>query len=395
MTHPQQVDPPRSPADPARSRRRSRPRPLKVCVLGLRGVPAIMGGVETHCEELYPRLRRLMPDAEIEIIGRKLYTGAAGYDYQGVRITPLPAARSKHFEALSNSLLGVLHARFRARADLVHVHAIGSGLLTPLARLLGMKAVVTHHGQDYHRQKWSRAAKLALAAGEWIAILTADRVMVVSRSVTEALARRHPRRSPKLEYVPNGMPKPAPPNSAPGSGAAVLESFGLAPGGYILAVGRLVPEKGFHDLVAAFKGLDSDLKLVIAGATDHQDRYSEALLRCASDRIVFTGFQGQAALSALYESAAVFVLPSYHEGLPIVVLEAARYGAPILISNIAPNRDIGLPAQNYFRLGDVLELRRRLAGPLDPLRVDAASISAQFDWDVIAARTAAIYRACV
>lgn len=372
-----------------------RTRPLKVCVVGLRGVPSIMGGVETHCAELYPRLRRLMPEAEFEIIGRAPYTGAAAYEYEGVKVTPLPAARSKHFEALSNSLLGMLYARFRARADLVHVHAIGSGLLTPLARLLGMKAVVTHHGQDYRRQKWSRVAKFALAAGEWIAVLTADRMMIVSRSVAEGLAKRHPQRSPKLAYVPNGMPVPTGEAAETETWPQTLERFGVEAGRYVLAVGRLVPEKGFHDLIAAFERADVDLKLVIAGRADHDDAYSRALLEKASDRIVFAGFQNQATLAALYAGAGVFVLPSYHEGLPIVVLEAARYGAPLLISDIGPNLDIGLSPENYFRLGDVDDLRRRLEQPLEPLRVDAAAIADQFDWDAIAARTAEIYRACV
>lgn len=367
-------------------------RRLKVCVAGLRGVPAIMGGVESHCEELYPRLSRLMPEADIEIIGRRPYTGAAAYDFQGMRVTPLAAHSSKYFEAVSHTLLAVFHARFKARADLMHIHAIGPGLLAPLARLLGMRTVVTHHGQDYRRQKWNRFAKASLAAGEWISIMAADRLLIVSGSLAQALAARHPRRASRMEYVPNGMPKPAAVEAE--AEAGVLQRFGLEPRRYVLAVGRLVPEKGFHDLVAAFEGAPAGTRLVIAGAADHQDRYSQALLRSASDRVVFTGFQDHATLNELYRQAGLFVLPSYHEGLPIVVLEAARFGAPIVASDIAANLDIGLEPQNYFPVGDVLALRRKLAEPFETFRVDVASISSRFDWDQIAQRTAAVYRAC-
>ena len=44
----------------------------------------------------------------------------------------------------------------------MHIHAIGPALLTPMARLLGMKVVFTHHGPDYDRNKWGTAAKTIL-----------------------------------------------------------------------------------------------------------------------------------------------------------------------------------------------------------------------------------------
>lgn len=365
---------------------------MKVCVTGLRGVPAIMGGVESHCEELYPRLRRLMPEAQIEIIGRRPYAGAEPYDFAGLRVTPLSALPSKYFEALSNTLLAIFYARFKARADLVHIHAIGPGILAPLARLMGMKTVVTHHGKDYQRQKWNRFAKTTLEAGEWLAIKSADRVMVVSDSLTQELAGRFPENSDKLEYVPNGMPTPA--DFERGDDGATLARFGLECGNYVLAVGRLVPEKGFHDLVAAFELSGAAGKLVIVGAADHADSYSETLMSRASERIVFTGRQDHGALGAFYRNASLFVLPSYHEGLPIVVLEAARFGAPIVASDIPANRDIGLAAVNYFPVGDVMALRDKLAADHSGFGIDAEAISARFDWDQIAQRTAAVYRAC-
>lgn len=367
-------------------------RRIKICVTGLRGVPGVMGGVETHCEELYPRLKRLMPDADIEIVGRSPYMGSKAYDFEGVRVTPLHALRHKYFEAISNTLLAVFYARFRARADVLHMHAIGPGLLTPLAKLLGLKAVVTHHGQDYRRQKWNRAAKAVLAAGEWLAAASADRVLIVSQAVRQELAQRHPRRAGKLVYVPNGAPALAESEPGRAADAEVLARFGLAKDGYVLGVGRLVPEKGFHDLLDAFAAAGANLKLVIAGAADHEDDYSQSLLRRAGKAVVFTGFLGRDELGALYRNAAVFVLPSYHEGLPIVVLEAARHGAPLLLSDIAANREIGLDQGNYFPVGDVGALESRLRASFKSLRADPEAIAARFDWDKAASRTAEVYR---
>jgi glycosyltransferase involved in cell wall biosynthesis len=369
-------------------------RRIKVCIVGLRGVPAIMGGVEAHCEQLYPRLRHLMPEAEFEIIGRRAYTGPEAYEYQGIRVTPLGGVEGKYFEALSHTFVAILYARFKAHADLIHIHAIGPGVLAPLAKLLGMRTVVTHHGKDYLRQKWNRFAKALLAAGEWLSVMAAERTVVVSGTLAQELARRYPARADHIVYVPNGMPASSGREGASEADEAVLQRFGLAKNSYVLAVGRLVPEKGFHDLIAAFDAAPATLKLVIAGAADHTDRYSQALLAQASERIVFTGFQDHGTLGALYRNAGLFVLPSYHEGLPIVVLEAARYGAPILISDISANLDIGLEPGNYFPVGDVSALRGKLAGGYDGFNVDVEAISRQFDWDLIAQRTAAVYRDC-
>lgn len=50
--------------------------------------------------------------------------------------------------------------------DIVHIHAIGPSILTPLDRLMGFKVVVTNHGPDYDRQKWGKVAKFMLRLGE-------------------------------------------------------------------------------------------------------------------------------------------------------------------------------------------------------------------------------------
>ncbi|MCH3002861.1 phosphonate ABC transporter substrate-binding protein, partial [Listeria monocytogenes] len=78
-----------------------------------------------------------------------------------VTVTPVWAPRSKNVEALLHTTLG-LFAAARRNPDLVHIHAIGPALLTPLARLLGLRVVVTHHGFDYERQKWGWMAKSVL-----------------------------------------------------------------------------------------------------------------------------------------------------------------------------------------------------------------------------------------
>ena len=125
---------------------------MRLAVLGLRGFPQVMGGVETHCQEIYPRLVEL--GFNVTVYGRKPYIPDQPYDYKGVRLEPLWAPKRKHLEAIFHTTYGVLQVALnRSRYDLLHLHCIGPALLTPLARLLGLKVVVTTQGPDYDRQK--------------------------------------------------------------------------------------------------------------------------------------------------------------------------------------------------------------------------------------------------
>lgn len=356
---------------------------MKLCVIGLRGIPNVMGGIESHCQQLYPRMA---PNFEkITIIARKPYVKSECYTFGGVDIVPLWTIKNKFLETFLHTFIAILYARFVIKPDVIHLHAIGPGLLAPLGKLLGMKVIVTHHGADYNRQKWSSIAKNILKLGEKFSIRFADKVIVVGNSLTESLKLEYAKYSQKLLHIPNGtvgefsisVPQEALPSDMP----IVVKQ-------YVLTVARLVPEKGIHDLVEAYKLTDQTKKLVIVGAADHNDGYSEQLLSQASDNIIFAGRREGEQLKALYQYAAAFVLPSYHEGLPIVALEAISAGSSVLLSDIEPNLDIGLPESCYFPVGNVKELAVKL-GSIDQqsLTVDVAALMKKYDWDQIAQQT--------
>lgn len=71
----------------------------------------------------------------------------------------------------------------------MHIHAIGPALLTPMARLLGMKVVFTHHGPDYDRNKWGTAAKTILKLGERMGTKYANEVIVISEVINNLLVK--------------------------------------------------------------------------------------------------------------------------------------------------------------------------------------------------------------
>lgn len=357
---------------------------MKLCAIGLRGIPDVMGGIESHCQQLYPRL--VAQGAEVTVLARSPYVKELRYEFQGVKVIPVWALRHKFLETFLHTFVAIFYARLFVHPDVIHLHAVGPAIFTPLARLLGMKVVVTHHGADYDRQKWNAFAKGLLKTGEAMAIKFANKILVVGKSLTVNLQQKNPQQAHKIEFVPNGAIADFDNDVA----IADLQATGLAieAHNYIVTVGRLVPEKGFHDLVQAYLLANIPQKLVIVGSTDHVDEYSTKLLSQASERVIFAGRREGNQLKALYKFAKLFVLPSYHEGLPIVALEAISADTPVLLSDITPNLDIELSKDHYFIVGDQADLAVKLASDIP--KAPKADILVKYDWDKIAQQSLAI-----
>ncbi|RCS25251.1 glycosyltransferase [Phyllobacterium salinisoli] len=360
-------------------------------MLGLRGIPDVQGGVEKHVEELSHHFAEKGWD--VEVIGRKPYLGnSISYTWKGIRVLPLWAPRSMKFEAIVHTALGVFVAAWR-RPDILHIHAIGPALLTPLARLMGLKVVVTHHGYDYDRQKWNRFAKLILKLGEGAGMRFANRRIAVSNDIARTMEKRY---GVAMQFVPNGV--------AVRRGSAntrVLEKFGLEPRRYIIMVARIVPEKRQHDLIAAFARLDDpSVKLVLVGSAEYTASYAQDVRKLAEETpgVILTGVQTGDDLAGLFDNAGLFVLPSSHEGMPIALLEAMGYGLPVLASDITANLEIGLPAEDYFPLGNIDELaaalRRKLAKPFSEANASLQNshVEKEYGWPQISDRTLRVYQ---
>lgn len=366
-------------------------KPLRVMFLGLRGFPAVQGGVESHAQQLCPILAGM--GCRVEVVVRSRYLASEyGPAWRGVRYIRLWSPRSRGLEAIVHTFLGVLVAAVR-RPDVLHIHAIGPALMVPLARVLGLRVVVTHHGPDYDRQKWGRFAKAMLRLGERVGMRWSNARIAISRAIAERVRETCSR---DCVLIPNGVALPELPLTRTG-----VDAFGLEPGRYVLLVSRLVPEKRHSDLIEAFRraGLD-DWRLVIVGGADHPDAYSYRVAEEATRTrgVVCTGVLTGLPLRELYANAGMFVLPSSHEGLPIAMLEALSYGLPVIASDIPANLEIGLPDGHYFPVGDVERLARMIstfaAIPLlqSEREERRAWVARRFDWHSIAKRTLAVYQ---
>lgn len=350
---------------------------MKIAVTGTRGFPGVQGGVETHCMELYPRIAD--PEHEITVFCRRPYTGkTAPQNFRGVTLRHLPSPTEKHTETIVHTLLSVIHAH-RQGADIIHFHACGPALLVPLARLLGMKTVVTLHGQDYRRAKWGLTARLMLRLGEWCAARMSHAVILLSDDTLSRLLARYPRMQGFV--IPNGIPHSAPSYPTPERDKTIL------------AVGRLTPEKGFHHLVEAWeKQPVAGYSLIIAGGADRKDPYATRLIeRATSAGIIMTGSISHRQLADLYSRTSLFILPSLLEGLPIALLEAMSFKADVAVSDIPSCRLPQLSSSDFFTPASPAAIAEIMRRKLSGAPLSRSYDLSDYDWDKIAARTREVY----
>ncbi|MFN0150017.1 MAG: glycosyltransferase [bacterium] len=365
----------------------------RIAVVGSKGIPATFGGIERHVAELTSCL--VTRGFSVRVYCRPYYSNVSG-EYHGVELVTLPTLYTKHLDAITHTFLSTIHALFSG-VDIIHYHAMGPSTLSFLPRLLGVKSVVTVHGLDWKREKWGRSASAFLRFGEYASAKFPDKTIVVSRELERHYLERHAR---SVAYIPNGLTlrQPLPPRQ-------ISRRFGLQGRDYVLFVGRLVPEKGCHYLIDAFRGLRTEMRLVIAGGSSHSDEYVARLHEAGAHdpRILFTGYVHGDVLTELYSNAYIYTLPSDIEGLSLSLLEALSLRGAVLASDIPENEEIlidsSLPPRGLtFHRGSSADLRDKLAFLIDNpeeaerLRdLGRAFVAAQYNWNRIADDTAAVY----
>lgn len=317
---------------------------MKIFMIGQKGLPARSGGVERHVDELATRL--VASGHEVVVYCRKHYTLNANcvHQYKGVNLVYLPSINSKYFDMVIHTFLSTIHAVF-SDADIIHYHGIGPSIFAWIPRILKPRAKVysTFHCQDYFHQKWGVLARSVFHVGEFVACRFTHQTIVVSKVLKRYVSKRYGRNA---IYIPNGVSIP---NRHP---LKKMAKYGITPKGYILSVSRLVRHKGIHYLIDAYRTLKDQgvqlPKLVIVGSSSFTDSYVAQLKQqAASDKdIIFLGEKSGDELAELYSNAKLFVQPSEQEGLSLALLEAMSYGAPVLVSDIAENKEV-LPCVGY------------------------------------------------
>lgn len=369
-------------------------RNLRIAIIGHKRIPSNEGGIEKGVEQHAVRMAALGHAVTVYNRGGKHIYGDQYHSkplksYKNVKIVTIPTFRGAA-EVPVYSFLATLHAVL-SRADVISYRASGSCNMVPLARLFGIRTVASLHGIDSQRDKWHGFAVKYLEHGEKMAAQKADVCLVLSENERSYIEQRYGRR-PIL--FANGITRPEK------AGAELIrEKYGLSEGGYVLSLGRGTPEKGLHYLIQAFRPIETEKKLVIAGGMDSPE-YAEELRRLAADdrRVIFTGFVQGREKDELYSNAYVYCMPSNLEGMANTLLEALSFGNCCLLSDIPENAEPAGDHALYFRKGDADDLNRQLRFLLQnpdtaaQYRASAADyVCRRFDWDTVVEQMLDLY----
>ena len=370
-----------------------------IAMIGQKSVPSRDGGIEVVVWEL---AKRLYEDGyEVDCYNRMGYEdssvryekvpGKHGLFYAGIRMIRVPTIKNASFNAVIYSILATIKASFK-KYDVLHFHAEGPCIMLWLPKLLGKRVVVTIHGLDWKRAKWGGFASRIIKYGEKMAAKHADEIIVLSQDVQDYFKEIYGR---DTHFIPNGISR-----STPRQAEEIKTKYGIDKDGYIMTLSRVVPEKGIHYLLEAFKDIDTDKKLVISGGSSNAKAYMDMIHEMAKEdkRVILTGFVKGTRLEELISNTYLYVLPSDVEGMSISLLEAMSYGNACLVSDIKENTDVVEDHAESFKHGNVEDLRDKLKYLIEHKEVvnsyrEGASdyICTRFSWDKMKEETEKLY----
>ena len=225
------------------------------------------------------------------------------------------------------------------KPEIIHMHVSERGsfwrksLILRTFRRLGVKTVLHHHGAEFFSfyDESSEANRKRIAK----TVALADVNLVLSRYHCRMMEQRFPGGTFRVLY-----------NAVPLQNGEIYDPDGTR----ILFVGRLGQRKGTYDLIAALEELDDvlppEIKVCFCG--DGETDQVAALLRQKKleHRVAHIGWCARETLTQFYRQAVLFILPSYHEGLPMSLLEAMYAGIPCVSTNVDGIPELIVSGQN-------------------------------------------------
>lgn len=324
----------------------------RVAYLGIKGLPA-QAGSDRVVEAIVLGLDhdRYQP---IVYCSRRAITDRAYFPE--AELIALPTLLGKHLHATSLFLVAALHALLFGDYDLVHLHNVEASFVLPILRLR-YKVISTSHGAAQTRDKWGKVAKTLIRLTEYPFALLSNICTSVSLPLAVYYQQRFKR---EVHHIPNGVASET--NADLEVATKILLQHEVNPGRFVLfAAGRVIPTKGCHLLLQAFRQLDTDLQLIVVGDTSQLPVYGQYLQELADERVRFIPFiSAKETLFGLISAARLFIFPSTVEAMSMMLLEVATLGTPIICSDIPENQSV-LPEQAlFFKSGNIDDLHLNL-----------------------------------
>jgi glycosyltransferase involved in cell wall biosynthesis len=299
-------------------------------------------------------------------------------EYLGMRLVTLPSIRTKGLDTLSHTALSTIRALRRDRPDAALIFGVGNAVFCRFFRRSRVGVAINVDGADWARLKWGPIGRRYLRWSERVAVDTAGAVIADSRAVAAYYKQHY---DADTTFIPYGAEVPL------ASGTETLQRFHLEPRRYLLAVGRMVPENGFHDLIAAYAAVRPAMPFVIVGDAPYSEDYKRRLREMAPDSVIFTGYQFGAAYQELSAHAYAFLFGAQVGGTHPVLVEQLAYANCVLARWTASNAEVAGDAAIYFH--DLPELQQSLTTitrepALVAARREQARVRARaYSWDEV------------
>lgn len=355
---------------------------MRIAILGIRGVPARYGGLETCAEEVGARLAAKGHDVFC-------YCRTGTEDdhldsYRGIRRIKLPSLRHKVTDTYSHSLLCCLHV-LKTRPDVILAFNPAISTLCVIPKLTGQRIVLNPNGFDWRRPKWGPLAKRFIYFSAFLAAKVCDKLIIDAKSVSDYYATDFncdPIHIPNGANIDNESTHPE-----------VLEEYGLEKDGYFLFLSRHVPDNSCELIIEAFEKLDTDKKLVMGGGDPGDSAYADKLRETNDPRIVFPGaIYDPLHVKELHHGAYAVLHGNQPGGTSLGLLKALGYGCCVLTLNTVDNAYVVQDAALTYKLS-ADDLKGKLAYLLaHPERVEElrrlalARCEEGYSWDRLADR---------
>lgn len=357
---------------------------MNIAMIGHKRIPGREGGVEVVVEELATRM--VARGDSVVVYNRVVNKAQKRKEYNGVKIINIPTVNRKKLDAIVYSFFASIRVLF-SKCDVIHYHAIGPSSMLIIPHFFRKRIVVTVHGLNYKTPKWKGFGAKYLKFAEKIVARYADEIIVLSNEQKKYFKEKYNR---ETIYIPNGVTL-----RNIESANYIKEKWDLDQDEYFLFLSRLVPGKGLEYLIQAYKELDTNKKLVIAGEGFFVDDFLENIHNmCKGDpRIIFTGYVTGKVQDELYSNAYAFVFPSEAEGMPICLLEALSYNCKCIVSDIPENVEIIKDYGYIFKSKNVKDLQCKMLQVLDNSQMEETRgyISNCFEWENVVDRTLEVY----
>jgi len=311
-------------------------RPLRIAILGCRGVPARYGGFETFADHLARGLVNAGMDVTVYAEGDGPDTLYEGVCVRYVKPWPLGAASVIAYDIQCLWLA-------RQSFDVVYMLGYGAAWGCFIPRLWGTRVWVNMDGLEWARSKWHPLVKRYLKSMEWVMSRTANRVLADAVAIKTYYEARYPRGAPCV-FIPYGAH-----GVVPDSVGTRLARHGLVAGQYFLVVARMEPENHILEIIQAHRHWGGPYPLVVVGDHTGDGPFCQRVRACQSPVLRLLGaIYDPMELGALRAGAAAYIHGHSVGGTNPSLLEAMWFGSVVVAHENPFNREVLADSGFYF-----------------------------------------------